>query len=336
MKNQILFLALFVMAMFASVPQSYGQTAGPLAPLAGTPYTYTVDISGTGYTTGGTYTWFVTTDVDLITAGHIATGAGEIVVTGVGTYDTPVVGEIGKDLTITWTTQAITNAATKPYYLVVKYSEANSSLTTCTASNTKVWEIKPANHFMLAIDYFTGDVGQNGSYCVPDITGAIITPATPATVTYNYGVSTIYAEVTASNYAGDWKPSFRISGIDALQSITSVTWSTTEDFTAGTTHTTALATDAYVSTDLATAVVDGAAKIYVQIVIANNTFENILGQTIKVDVDGTITAGATTLNDVVSDINTEDEAIFGKTTNLTIVNRPTAGPAATGSFITQN
>ena len=335
MKKQILILVLTVLGLFANLASALAQncTDGPLAPVAGHAYSYSATIAGAGYDGTGTYTWYVTSKPDLFDAtGKIANNAGEIIATGGGAYNSGISGAAAKDLTIKWTSQAILNGLTSPYYLVVQYSQNNG---TCTAMNLKVWQIQPINKFLLAINTFSGTIGQDGVYCAADVTSAIVTPGTTPTVAYIYGVNTLYAEITASNYDGDWTPAFNIQNLNGAQTIASVSWATDQAFT--TPHTTNVVGNVATSTDKTTAAYDGSNKIYVKMVINNNSFENLAGQTnLTIGVDGTITAGSSTLNDVVSATDCSDEAAFGKTVVETIKNRPTISDTATPSFITKN
>ena len=330
----MLFRSVMILVSFANVSKTFAQTCtdGPLNPVAGFPYTYTATIQGAGYDGTGTYTWYVTSKPDLFDAtGKITNNSGIIIATGGGAYDADKTGSVAKDLTIEWTSQAILNGITSPYYLVVKYSQTN---VTCAASNLKVWQIQPINKFLLAINTFSGTVGQDGIYCAADVTSAIVTPGASPTVAYIYGVNTLYAEITASNYGGDWTPSFNIQNLDGAQTIASVTWATDAAFT--TSHTTNLVGNIATSTDKATATYDGSSKIYVKFVINNNSFENLNGQTnLIIGVDGTIAAGASTLNDVISATVCTDEVAFGKTVVETIKNRPTVSDTATPAFITK-
>ena len=339
MKKQIFILVVLVLATFANVDNSFGQTCtdGPLNPVSGVPYTYTVGVTGAGYNGAGTYFWYVTTKADILDPTHIATGAGEIIATGNGAYDNNQSGATKNTLTVEWTSQAIVNSATKPYYLVVKYSQLNSD-GACSAENIKVWEVKPINKFLLAINNFTGAIGAAGIFCAGNITSAVVTPsvgATPAKITYNFGTSTIYAEITASNFAGLWTPSFKITGVNALQTISSVNW----DIVASGTFlnsTTSSGIGEYVSSSNATAAYDGSKKIYVKIVLANNTYQGLAASTIAVAVDGIIPVGSgTPLADVKTASDCSTEATFGKTTNLTLLARPgvTETLPASPSFI---
>lgn len=328
MKKLVLFL---VVALLAAMASAYGQTCnpGPLNPAAGSPYTYKVIIGSPPYNgTTGSFTWYVTTNVDLLNASGVLPSPGsEIIATG--TYNAPAVGQ--DQIIITWTAQAVVNGLANPYYLVVKF-DGNNGI--CDAMNMKVWQVTPINTFLLAIDDM-GGAGNNGTYCASAVSSAIVTPGASPTVNYQYGINSLYARVTASRYTGDWTPSFRIEGLDAVQTIASVVWSTDSLFTS--THTTTIAGNVATSTDNATAAFDGSAKIYVKIDVDNHHFETLADLAITLGVDGVITVGTTTLNDVKSETDCSDEVIFGKYTNQTIKARPTVTPdPATGPFIVKN
>jgi hypothetical protein len=334
MKKQLFIFVL--LAFFAGIFNASAQdcTPGALNPAAGVPYDYSVVISGAGYSgTTGSYTWYVTTNTDLLSATGVVDNDGSMFATVTG-YNTPTVAL--NPLTLTWTTAAITSGST--FYLVVKFSQANSTATpSCTAMNMKVWQIKPINKFLLAINSFTGAVGQSGVYCFADITGATVTAGTPGSVQYTYGNNTIYAEVTPSFFTGQWTPSFQISTLTGDQAVTSVTWDTSPTGTfANTTTLTSPSSGIYnaVATSNAPSVYDGSTKVYVKIVIANNNYEGLSDETIKIAVDGII-PGTPPLNDVKSDTDCSDEDIFGKFVNQTIKARPTV-TSGTGNFIPKN
>jgi len=333
MKKQLLLL---VLAVFAGYSSLFGQTPcadGPLAPSAGTPYNYSATISGAGYDGTGPFTWYVTKDVDLINGVVVPNNGGEIIASGAGAYNAPIGG--ANSITIEWTSQAIANNV--PYYLVIKYSQTNSGTNpSCSAMNMKVWQIVPINKFLLAVNSFAGTIGMDGVYCSADVTSAIVTPGANPTVAYVYGVNNIYAEITASKYTGAWTPSFKIAGLDAIQTIASVTWDTDPNGTFANTTTPGSGPGEYVSTTNATAAYDGSLKIYVKVAINNNSFENLAGLTVNIAVDGVIPS-TPPLPDVISETDFTPEVVFGKNTNLTINPRPTVTPdPATGSFIPKN
>jgi hypothetical protein len=327
MKKQMLLLILFVLGTASTLMAQPNCTQGPLAPAAGTPYTYTVTVNDPPFSgTAGQYTWYVTTNVDLLSAtGVVPNNAGEIVASG--TYNAPAAGQ--NSIQITWTAQAIVNGQTNPYYLVIKFAGSNAGI--CDAMNMKVWEVKPINKFLLAINVYNG----TDQYCAAPVSSATVTPGASPTVNYQYGVNTVYARVTPKNYTGDWIPSFRIEGLDAIQTLQSVTWSTDSAFT--TSHTTTVSGNVATSTDPHASAFDGSAKLYLKIEIDNHHFETLSDLALTIGVDGVINVGGTTLNDVKSETDCTDEIPFGKTLPVTIKARPTITPdPATGPFITKN
>lgn len=329
MKKQLFIL--IVMAVIAANFSAYAQdcTPGALAPVAGVPYNYSVTIGGQGYNGTGDYTWYVTTNVDLLSGTGVVPNDGTMFQSVTG-YGVPTANF--NPLTLTWTAAATTGAQT--FYLVVKYSQANSTATpSCTAMNMKVWKIKPINKFLLAASTFNGTNGQDGVYCAEGVSGAVVTPGDSPTVTYTYGVNTIYAKVVAKNYAGAWTPSFRIEGKRGNQSITSVSWDTSPTGTYSN-ATTAQNDTVFLAIGDATAAYDGSLPIYVKIVVTNNNYENLTDGIFKIGVDGVIpnTGG---LSDVLSEDDCSQEVPFGKFVNLTVKARPTINPGATGTFIQQ-
>jgi len=323
-------LTLTLLALFAGIVYTNAQTCtpGPLTPAAGEPYTYKVIIDSPYNSTTGSFTWYVTTNVDLLSATGVVPSPGSEIVAS-GTYNAPAVGQ--DTIVITWSAEAVVNGTTDPYYLVVKFAGNNG---TCDAMNMKVWEIVPINTFLLAI-YSMGGEGYDGTYCAADVSSAIVTPGATPTVAYEYGTNVLYARVVASHYTGDWTPSFRIEGLDAVQTIASVTWATDSLFTVE--HTTTLAGNVATSNDDATCAFDGSLPIYLKIEVDNNYFETLADLPITIGVDGIITVAATTLDDVVSETDCSIEIAFGKSVDQTILARPTVTPdPATGDFIVKN
>jgi|APCry1669188910_1035180.scaffolds.fasta_scaffold00020_56 hypothetical protein len=324
MKKQFLLLILLVISGLSAAYSQPNCTQGPLAPAAGSPYTYTVTINDPPFNhTAGLYTWYVTTNVDLLNAtGVVSNNAGEIIATG--TYNAPAAGQ--SSIQITWTAQAIVNGITHPYYLVIKFAGSNNGI--CDAMNMKVWQVTPINKFLLAINIYNG----TDKYCSAPVSSATVTPGASPTVNYQYGVNTIFARVTPKNYTGDWTPSFKIDGLDPIQTLTAVSWSTDSLFTA--THTTTIAGNVATSTDPHTAAFDGSARLYLKIDVDNHHFEGLSDLALTIGVDGVIHVGATTLNDVKSETDCSDEIAFGKTLPITIKARPTVTPdPLTGPFI---
>jgi hypothetical protein len=299
MKKQFLFLVFLVLAAFANVNKSYGQcTASPTSPAVGDTYNYKMTISGGTFTGTGIYAWHVTTTTDLLNGAVLASG----------TEFTSTLPN-ANNVDVVWNAPALGGT----FYLVVKYTE---TINGCDVQNMKSWEIKPINKFLLAIGIDPGTEGSGGSYCPANISSATVSGTT---ATYNYGVQTMYAEITASNFTGAWTPSFKITGSTGSQTIANVVWGTTA---AGATNVTTLAGGIYTATSNATAAYDGSVKIYLKFELLNNTYETLSTQTISIAVDGVI-PGTSPTKDVTSATDCSPAGDFVRTIDQTIKPRPT-------------
>lgn len=345
MKKQFLILALFVLAAFASVTNSYGQT--PLAPSPGIPYNYAVTINGASGATGKTFQFWITKDTNL-NGTHETAGTDFIVNTGAATYDasTNTVNHIN----LTWTVAS--TSSTTAYYLVVKYVENNG---VCDVENMKVWQIKPINTFYLAIVPSTSTgatvATADAHQCVAGLVSANITKVdadtTKSEVTYVYGTNTLYYKVTAAGMLGTWRPDIQLPAVSGTaaqgQNYKTARWNTKSDgsgtwypFTgaAGAAPTSATG---YQSDNANLATITDAkngSSILIEIVVDNKSFETLSDQAITVGIDGYLPSAFST-SDVVSDTNTATEAAFGKKATNTILARPTA-TGTTVKFVTKN
>jgi hypothetical protein len=311
----------FVVAIFASVSILYGQTyttTGPLHPSATVPYSYAVNISAiNGYSNSGNFTWYVTTDLNIITGNEVA-ATGDVITVGAGlTYGKTNVAAGQKSMIISWSADAVALAVTHPYYLVVKYGQNNG---TCSASNMKVWKISPVNNFLLAIEAVdAAGASSTGVYCAADITNAIITGDH---VAYSYGENTFYSKVTASNITGEWTPSVKIPALNPGQTIKELGWSATVSgaYTAFTGAANTTGGD-FTSSTKAVAAADGSLPIFIKLVVSNGTWEGVEDQRIAIGIDGVYSNAA--LKDVKSATDCTEEGDFGKSISQTIKARPT-------------
>ncbi|MCX6236892.1 MAG: hypothetical protein NTY07_04915 [Bacteroidia bacterium] len=314
-------LLLFVAAILASVNLANGQArtiAGPLRPSATVPYTYAVNISAiNGYTDAGNFTWYVTTNPDIISGSEVPS-AGSVITVGTGlTYGKANVAAGQKTINLIWSADAVALAVTNPYYLIVKYGQ-NSG--TCSASNMKVWKISPVNNFLLAIEAVdNAGLSTTGIYCAADITNAVISDDH---VAYAYGRNTFYSKVTASNITGEWTPSVKISTLNIGQTINELGWSATVSgtYTAFTGAANSTGGE-FTSPVKAIAASDGSLLIFIKLVISNGTWEGLTDQNIAIGIDGAYSAAS--LKDVISNTDCTEEVNFGKTVTQTIKARPT-------------
>lgn len=367
MKKQILFLILAVFAI--SLSTAYGQVKNPdikvwatptctgdaSKPAAGQEYTYTVLIPSTnpGYTGDGTYDWYVTQDVNLLDNTKFKTVGTEfsVAATGSSTYHTvaPGAGTL-PDIKITWTAAAIATA--KPYYLVVKYTEINTSgAAACATENIKVYQIDPQNTFWLDINPSTlagvvpsvatlQGAGYTYDICAALVKTAVVTPGATPTVEYTYDDNVLYAVVHAAGYTGDWVPTLKLSGLVDDQAISSVTWATLAPAVAANgTFTSAAATFGNGTYTSATPLPASNAgiDILLTLTVVNNHHEGLTDLPVKISIDGSYTAGGVTYNDK-SDATAActDEANDADFVTETIKARPGVNPVAPTNFITPN
>ncbi len=338
MKKQLLILIVAFVAI--SFSTAYGQnafdpptcTATALTPAAGATYNYAATISGPGYDGTGDFTWYVTQNTNLLNAGAIiANNAGEIIASGGGSYNTAIAGPAGNNIDIIWTSAALANG--NPYYLVVKYSQANSTTTppgSCTAENLKVYRIIPINTFWLRIESVADAAGAAGGVeqCAAPVIGANITePA--GTVEYTYGQNVLYVKVTASGYTGDWDASLQLTNIVPDQAIGAITW------TVGALNGAFAGTGPYTATLPSTV---AGTEIIITIPIDNNHHEARVDQTVAVAIDGSYTSGTVTFNDrwnasTAPADQCVDQPAYLDTVDKIIKARPTIAPVAPNTFV---
>ena len=108
-------------------------------------YSYGVTLAGA--TTTPTYLWYATEDVNLMTGTHTAINTYfNLGPTAGSTYD--VVAGGTATINLVWLPAALG----KTIYLVVHATaEGIANGQPCTVENTKVYEIKPVNTFLLAV-----------------------------------------------------------------------------------------------------------------------------------------------------------------------------------------
>jgi len=291
MKKQLLILAIFVLAVFASVTNSYGQACDDaLNPMAGKKYTYSVEVNPTG----GTFDWFVTSDLKLATATAIPSGtgvaaAGDIIVAGTG-YNT--VGSLLASIDITWTAKAVADAnlpTPVKYYLVVKYT------TDCT-NNIKPWRIKPINLFQIKVENVDLAGGGYTPICRVGFVDAII--GADDKVTYDFGANAFYLKVTANNFTGSWTPKIDMTAlkgsITAPQTIESMEWSLSTTTFTGTSNfdlTTGTATTVVPDKGGDNVTTGTDEFVYIKIVVKDASFEGVADQTLALNLSATDIAG---------------------------------------------
>lgn len=247
----------FLLAVFAGITSSYGQltprtldcdiTEGPLNPLLGKTYTYSVNVpnAATEFADGVTYRWVVTKDQTFITAGALdatvedpapTDPSGIFTHRGGSDYNDDGTGASSNTIDISW--NSLPADANNPFFLIIK---ADGDNTVCTATNTKVYMIVPKNMFTLdlanvdqagtVLDWdATSGVAVEAEECISEVQSVFWNPAT-TTATYDYGWDTLTYAVVAANWSDSWTPSLTISNSFAGDAdndpslISSVTWS---------------------------------------------------------------------------------------------------------------
>lgn len=339
MKKQILIL---VVAIFASVvafaqPSNPPSCLGdPLHPSVGQQYAYTVSIPTlyTGYNGDGTYKWWVTQDVDLIT-GAVATDGTDFKFLASGVYNTATAAT--PTVNITWNSTALGKGN---YYLVIQYVETNTNATiSCPTNNYKVMLITPQNTFWLKIENVLNAAGAAGGdeVCSPGVLTATITNTTdPGAVEYIYGKTTHFVKISANGYTGDFTPSLKLGDLLGDAEYTSVTWASgaktgtfTESATAGiwTSSSAMPSLNTYNPGDpTGTPVVPASwgtgQEIIVTIEITHNHHQGLIDMPITIAIDGSYDSGGTAMNDKKGGTTCDDEAEYADTTTQTVRARP--------------
>lgn len=254
MKKQILFLAMFTLALiFAGTNDVVGQllpgatidplgclgSSEPLHPFPGVPYKYTLD--GTqGERKALSYTWWATKDPSFITgpvniadmngsniAGRLTVSPGQLIATSTNyATTTPAATAGSNEIEITWSPdilaltqyQATAADAPKTSTFVVGYAEGDNC-----ADNIQVFEIAPLPNFTIdiaAIDpadnatTLPWDDNTTATLCVDDVQSAVYNTTTNE-LDMDYGTNTFYYEVAAANFVKNWTPTFTLDQLTA-------------------------------------------------------------------------------------------------------------------------
>lgn len=236
MKKQlfILIIALFVIGIYSAdaqitcpIPRTIEcLSADALHPIAGTSYTYEVNVP----TPPGTksYTWYVTQDQNFVVGGILNNTTdlepiGGTYVNAAGpNYNVSTANQ--NTISITW--QSYVYDPLQPLFVVISVDNVG---TTCNTHNLKVYKIEPRNAFTLDV----ANVNQSGAtlgygadspFCISDIVSATYDATAPEGVLYDFGVDYMYFAVTAANWNTSWMPSLQVTGMLAGENVTAVEW----------------------------------------------------------------------------------------------------------------
>ncbi len=336
-------------------------------PAIGVPHEYAVEISSgspttTPYSGDGLYNWYVTQNPELLLkeddvkvvpkTNDFFDVKSETDFSVYHEKDVAKKATTKNKIGLTWKPGALLNAD-KKYFLVLKYKEHNG---TCDAMNVKVMKIEPLNQFKLVIDPVQDEngtafvQGKKAEVCASDVVGA---KYADNKVKYTYGENTLYYKITASGFAGEWKPRLKVPALSddtakGKQKYVKAEWIKKGDDPADDTkwHTFNIgqtnAEQELTSTDLAEiplpAAGDTPTQDYIiRIVVDNQTFETLEDQTLNVATDGTI-GGDHTLDDETKSLQDQKDGCNGKEDKFfdkddyTIKARPTV-KATSGGFV---
>jgi len=241
MKKQILFLALFSLALIFASSKSYGQyinyveaasaaavgctpalpltcasAADALHPLPGQVYPYSVTV------TPGTFSsihWFVTdelnviasqaaltTDIDAVNGSYVLTATP-------AAYNQPA--QTAATLDISWKSF---NGTTTPVLLVAYVTGASGC-----SDNIEVFRIEPTFAFTLDIAgvLFDGTVDTTPEECLSPVESATYNGTT--SLVMDYGENWVFFTVNAANFVNSWLPTFTAS-VTGGSTIGTVEW----------------------------------------------------------------------------------------------------------------
>jgi hypothetical protein len=326
MKKQILFLAIFSLAIFAGISDAFAQpyalpqgitgtqalpylncTTYPLHPMPGVPYTYKMT-SNNAANPVSQWLWFATKDTSFIDNGVITSDSllvtdGELLARSAnygrfGTVDT---------VSITWSPQILANtlyeadakSTTGPTpTFVVGYGTGLNC-----ADNIEVYEINPRPAFIIDIANIgnggTMQWDQDTSSCVDFVHSAYYRSADDSLI-MNYGWDTLYFEVAAANFVTSWTPYFHL-GTNSLNGSQTATIAIADSYADAT-----AATPTWIGSTSPVSIAEGdtisfggielsaanaadlveGVSLWVRVIIANNSYESLTANTFELKVDG--------------------------------------------------
>lgn len=314
MKKQILFLALFTLALILAGTKSYGQyvnyltgapactpavaltcttNADALHPIPGATYDYTVAVNPVAAAPSGYVHWFVTTNstiIDSPTLGTPVLQASRDAGDGTGTYillaeaaKYNLATNVSPTIQISW--KYFDGATTQ--VLLVAYVMDNNG---CT-NNVEVYRIIPSFGFTLDMAALLDGGALGSSECVSQVESATYTPGTPGNLTMNYGENWVYYSVNAANFVHSWMPEFTVVGYTgtggaAAVPTANIQWAYPADAVANTAWN--AVTVPVLAKDLSGAVGPNGECIVVRVRIVHDDDQVLAATTLTLGVDGTM------------------------------------------------
>lgn len=283
-----------VIAKQGSVPTPVTCSDSPLNPIIGKKYTYTANANPAG----GNLLFFATNNPSFINNGVLSTArytdGNQLEVEG-STYNNST--NAATSVEIAWTGEAGTS------YLVSYYKNPTTGAT-CANDNIKVWKIEPRNAFTIEVrnvsephDPTNSSTINEIDVCYGAVKSATYNQATNK-VDYDYGEQKLYYEFIAANYDKNFKPKFKVEGLDPKQEVT-LKWTVDGGaLTNGTLVNIGTNNEFELPEIQADTNADPAngVSVYLELTIANKTFEGIADNKITLKADAT--TGARNLKDV--------------------------------------
>ena len=246
MKKQILILTFFVAAILAG-NNAFGQreidylrgapvctpaialTCGggtELSPAPGVEYTYTITVDPT--VTAGNIHWFVTDDVNVVTAEGALTGtidpgdaSGDYLLTSESGVYNQTSGNADPSVTLSW--KSFDGSANTVLLVAYVTDEAG-----CT-DNIDVYRIVPTYSFTLDVAGLLDDGTLGAEECVSPVQTATYDGSTDV-LSVDYGNNYVYFTVNAANWQTSWMPTFSaVAG--GSSTITSYEWAYPDEAT---------------------------------------------------------------------------------------------------------
>ena len=243
MKKQILFLAMFTLALiFAGTIESYGQyiknlTGAPacvvptplacsinddaLHPLPGKNYTYTITTNPANVAAVHWYVTDVAGVINYTSGAPVLTlaadrdpngGTGDYVLNATAAaYDAPA--NTSKTIDISWKSF---DGAAKQVLLVAYVTGAAGC-----ADNVEVYRIEPTFGFTLDIAGLLDAGGLGNEECVSPVESA---QYNGTQLTMNYGENWVFFTVNAANFVHSWMPAFQANIANATSTLSAVEW----------------------------------------------------------------------------------------------------------------
>ena len=259
-------------------------TAGPLNPVPGVVYPYTVTVSpdvSTGY-----IQWFVTDATTTLVNGNGPVAGIMEPNDGTSPYllaATPALAynstsNTSATINISW--QSFDGTATP--VLLVAYVKGENGC----SDNIEVWRIEPTFTFRLEI----AGINPDGTVAGPNAAAECVSPVQSAiydgtNLTMDYGYNYVFFIVSAASFVDSWQPTFAVSSSSTTVTTADITWAYPAQaiLPAGIWNAITVPVEAQ---DPLNAVGDNGECIIVRVLVDHGAVENDVASTVTLTVDG--------------------------------------------------